>query len=62
MTVAKKLFTTVPDELAERLRIRAEEEGRTVSNLLAYLSERGMEDWEPRKKQNPQSGSTEGKS
>ena len=48
--VAKKLFTTVPDELSERLKVRAEEEGRTVSNLLAYLAERGMEDWTPRTK------------
>ncbi|MGP1386914.1 MAG: ribbon-helix-helix domain-containing protein [Thainema sp.] len=48
--MAKKLFTTVPDELSERLKVRAEEEGRTVSNLLAYLAERGMEDWTPRNK------------
>ena len=50
MNVAKKLFTTVPDELAKRLQERADEEGRTVSNLLAYLAERGMEEWEPKRK------------
>ena len=50
-TVAKKLFTTVPDDLAKRLQDRANEEGRTVSNLLAYLAERGMEDWQPKPKQ-----------
>jgi len=44
--VAKKLFTTVPDSLAERLQRRAEEEGRTVSSLLAYFAERLMEEWE----------------
>ena len=46
MTVAKKLFTTVPDDLATRLEVRAKNEGRTVSNLIAYLAERGMERWE----------------
>ena len=50
MTVAKKLFTTVPDDLAKRLQERADEEGRTVSNLLAYLAERGMEDWQSKAK------------
>lgn len=45
MTVAKKLFTTVPDALAERLQKRADAEGRTVSSLLAYFAERMMEDW-----------------
>ena len=49
MMVAKKLFTTVPDSLAERLQQRADEEGRTVSSLLAYFAERQMEEWEPRK-------------
>ncbi|MBW4520991.1 MAG: hypothetical protein KME16_14970 [Scytolyngbya sp. HA4215-MV1] len=46
MSVAKKLFTTVPDALAEKLQIRAEREGRTVSSLLSYFAERMMEDWE----------------
>jgi CopG-like RHH_1 or ribbon-helix-helix domain, RHH_5 len=46
--VAKKLFTSVPDGLAERLQQRAEEEGRTVSSLLAYFAERMMEDWQPK--------------
>jgi phosphate uptake regulator len=50
MTVAKKLFTTVPDDLAKRLQERADEEGRTVSNLLSYLAERGMEEWTPKLK------------
>ncbi|HEY9627253.1 MAG TPA: hypothetical protein V6C84_08120 [Coleofasciculaceae cyanobacterium] len=55
MTVAKKLFTTVPDDLAKRLQERADEEGRTVSNLLSYLAERGMEEWTPKlKKQSKQ--------
>lgn len=49
MTVAKKLFTTVPDALAEKLQLRADEEGRTVSSLLAYFAERMMEGWEPSK-------------
>ncbi len=48
MTVAKKLFTTVPDALAARLTERAEEEGRSVSSLLAYFAERMMEEWEPK--------------
>lgn len=47
--VAKKLFTTVPDALAERLQQRADEEGRTVSSLLAYFAERQMEEWEAQK-------------
>ena len=46
MSVAKKLFTTVPDALAEKLQARAEQEGRTVSSLLSYFAERMMEGWE----------------
>jgi len=47
MTVAKKLFTTVPDALATKLTERAEAEGRSVSSLLAYFAERMMEGWKP---------------
>ena len=46
MNVAKKLFTTVPDALAEKLQARAAHEGRTVSSLLSYFAERMMEGWE----------------
>ena len=55
MNVAKKLFTTVPDVLAEKLQARADYEGRTVSSLLAYFAERMMEDWEPPRKKDSQS-------
>jgi|GEM_PF-2856210 hypothetical protein len=55
MNVAKKLFTTVPDALAEKLQARADYEGRTVSSLLSYFAERMMEDWEPPRRKDLQS-------
>jgi len=58
MNVAKKLFTTVPDALAEKLQARADEEGRTVSSLLAYFAERMMEGWDA-DKSNKKSGNEE---
>jgi CopG-like RHH_1 or ribbon-helix-helix domain, RHH_5 len=49
--VAKKIFASVSDQLAEKLEKRAAIEGRSLSNLISYLLERMMEDWEPEKKQ-----------
>jgi metal-responsive CopG/Arc/MetJ family transcriptional regulator len=49
--VAKKVFASVSDQLAEKLDKRAEIEGRSLSNLISYLLERVMEDWEPSEKQ-----------
>ena len=46
MSVAKKIFATVPDSLAKRLEDRADNEGRSVSSLAAYLLERAMDEWE----------------
>ncbi len=50
--VAKKVFASVSDQLAEKLEKRAETEGRSLSNLISYLLEREMEDWHPPKKDN----------
>ncbi len=50
MTMAQRIFASVPDELGARLEKRAAEEGRSVSNLVSYLLERAMETWEPVKK------------
>ena len=44
--VAKKVFASVSDALAVKLEKRAETEGRSLSNLISYLLEREMEDWE----------------
>ena len=49
--VAKKIFSTVSDQLAEKLEKRAEQEGRSLSNLISYLLERDMEDWQPQSKE-----------
>ncbi|MBD1866121.1 hypothetical protein H6F95_02145 [Cyanobacteria bacterium FACHB-471] len=43
--VAKKVFASVSDQLAEKLERRATAEGRSLSNLISYLLEREMEDW-----------------
>ncbi len=48
--VAKKVFASVSDQLADKLEKRAEEEGRSLSNLISYLLERSMEDWSPKQK------------
>ncbi|PSB33929.1 ribbon-helix-helix domain-containing protein [Stenomitos frigidus] len=45
--VAKKVFASVSDQLAEKLNKRAEGEGRSLSNLIGYLLEREMDDWQP---------------
>ena len=37
--VPKRLFTTVPDYVAEFLEQRAEKEGRSVSSLIAFILE-----------------------
>lgn len=47
MAVAKKVFGTIPDALEQRLKERAEAEGRSVSSLVSYLLEAGMEGWNP---------------
>ena len=44
--LAKKVFASVSDVLAKKLDQRAEYEGRSLSNLISYLLEREMEDWE----------------
>ncbi len=41
-TVARKVFASVPDQLASELQDWAEKQGRSVSSLIAYLLERGM--------------------
>ncbi|NEQ21631.1 MAG: hypothetical protein F6K28_20935 [Microcoleus sp. SIO2G3] len=53
MDMAKKVFASVSDQLAAKLEARAEEEGRSLSNLISYLLEREMEDWEPKQKSQP---------
>jgi hypothetical protein len=45
--VAKKVFASVSDQLAEKLNKRAEIEGRSLSNLIGYLLEREMDTWQP---------------
>lgn len=50
MTVAKKVFAMLPDQLEERLRERAKVEGRSLSNLISFLVEMGMHEWEPPQK------------
>jgi predicted CopG family antitoxin len=45
MSMAKRVFATVSDQLEKRLKERAEKEGRSVSDLIAYLLEREMENW-----------------
>lgn len=47
--MAKKVFASVSDQLAERLDKRASIEGRSLSTLISYLLERAMEEWEPEK-------------
>jgi len=39
LDVPKRLFATVPDYVAEALERRAQREGRSVSNLVAFLLE-----------------------
>lgn len=41
-TVARKVFASVPDQLASELQDWADKQGRSVSSLIAYLLERGM--------------------
>jgi hypothetical protein len=45
-SVAKKIFASVSDQLAEKLEKRSAIEGRSLSNLISYLLEREMEDWQ----------------
>lgn len=52
LKVAKKVFASVSDQLAKKLEERAEIEGRSLSNLISYLLEREMEDWQAPKKDN----------
>ena len=44
--VAKKVFASVSDVLAAKLEARAKTEGRSLSNLISYLLEREMEEWQ----------------
>ncbi|MEO1399632.1 MAG: ribbon-helix-helix protein, CopG family [Cyanobacteria bacterium J06635_1] len=44
--VASKVWATVSDRLAKKLEQRADEEGRSRSDLISYLLERVMEDWQ----------------
>jgi phosphate uptake regulator len=46
LNVAKKVFASVSDQLSKKLEERAEAEGRSLSNLISYLLEREMEDWQ----------------
>lgn len=46
MKVAKKVFASVSDTLAEKLNKRADDEGRSLSSLISYLLEKSMEEWE----------------
>ena len=52
MSMAKRVFATVSDQLDKRLKERAEKEGRSVSDLVAYLLEREMESWNTTASQN----------
>ena len=45
MKVAKRVFASVSDILAEKLNKRADDEGRSLSSLISYLLEKSMEDW-----------------
>ncbi|MBW4473562.1 MAG: hypothetical protein KME45_24775 [Stenomitos rutilans HA7619-LM2] len=45
--VAKRVFASVSDQLADKLEKRAQIEGRSLSNLISYLLEREMEAWQP---------------
>ncbi len=51
MAMAKKVFATVSDVVGKKLEQRADEEGRSLSNLISYLLERSMEEWEPSRTQ-----------
>lgn len=53
MAMAKKVFATVSDVVGKKLEQRADEEGRSLSNLISYLLERAMEEWEPAKTAKP---------
>lgn len=50
--VAKRVFASVSDQLADKLEKRAQVEGRSLSNLISYLLEREMETWQPPTKEN----------
>lgn len=52
--VAKRVFASVSDQLADKLEKRAEVEGRSLSSLVGYLLERTMEDWQEPVKQKPE--------
>jgi predicted DNA-binding protein len=39
----KRLSASIPDKLYERLEALAEHEGRSVSNLVSYLLEHGLD-------------------
>ncbi len=56
LDVPKRLFATVPDYVAEALERRAQREGRSVSNLVAFLLEQ-----EVNKEQVEESPSDEGR-
>jgi metal-responsive CopG/Arc/MetJ family transcriptional regulator len=41
--VMKRVTASIPDRLYERLQKLAEREGRSMSNLVSYLLERGVD-------------------
>lgn len=41
-----KMAASIPEGVAERIRLRADREKRDVSSLLSYLIEKAMEGWE----------------
>lgn len=43
--MAKRVFASVSDAVAEKLNRRAEDEGRSLSSLISYILEKSMEDW-----------------
>ncbi|MEY3963031.1 MAG: hypothetical protein RLZZ106_286 [Cyanobacteriota bacterium] len=47
MRRSQRMTITVPYGVMSRLELRALEEGRSLSNLSAYLLERSVEKWEP---------------
>lgn len=49
LPVSRKIFATISDHLADRLQQRADDEGRSFSDLVGYLLEFGMEGWEEKR-------------
>ena len=46
--MASKIWATVSDQLSEKIERRADDEGRSKSDLISYLLERSMEGWQGR--------------